>query len=57
MLYITHKALIGIAPSGTVTFISQLRDCSVSDKEIVNRSWFLSKELWEINDSWVYHQG
>ena len=55
--HVTYKALLGIAPSGAVTFTSQLYDGSVSDKEIVNRSGFLSKELWELNDSVMANRG
>ena len=33
--HLTYKELIGIAPSGSITFISQLYDGSISDKEIV----------------------
>ena len=55
--HVTHQALLGIAPSGAVTFISQLYDGSVSDKDIVNRSGFLSKELWELNDSVMADRG
>ena len=37
----TLKGLIGISPSGSVTFISQLYTGSISDKEITRRSGFL----------------
>lgn len=37
----TLKGLIGISPSGAVTFVSQLYTGSISDKEIVYRSEFL----------------
>ena len=37
----TFKALIGIAPNGTVTFVSDLFGGSTSDKEIVLQSGFL----------------
>lgn len=37
----TLKGLIGIAPNGSVTFISQLYTRSISDREIVIRSGFL----------------
>ena len=38
---VTYKGLIVISPSGSVTFISQLFDGSISDREIVSRSGFL----------------
>lgn len=37
----TLKGLIGISPSGAVTFVSQLYTGSISDREIVYRSGFL----------------
>ena len=48
--HVTYKGLVGIAPSGAVIFVSQLYDGSISDKEIVNRSGFLKKELWSDGD-------
>ena len=41
----TLKGLIGIAPNGEVTFISQLYTGSISDREIVIRSGFLAQEF------------
>ena len=46
---VTYKGLIGISPSGATTFISQLYDGSISDKQIVRQSGFL--HLWDKNDS------
>lgn len=43
----TLKGLIGIAPNGAVTFISQLYTGSISDREIVIRSGFLAQEFSE----------
>ena len=40
-----------MAPSGAITFISQLLDGSISDKEIVQRSGILNPYLWEKCDS------
>ena len=42
---------MGIAPSGAFTFISELYEGSISDKEIVKRSDILNKNLWDDNDS------
>ena len=39
----TLKGLIGIAPSGAITFISQLCTGCISDREIVIRSGFLAQ--------------
>ena len=39
--------MIGIAPNGAVTFISQLYTGSISDREIVIRSGFLAQEFSE----------
>ena len=33
--HVTYKGLLGIAPSGGISIISQLYDGSMSDKEIV----------------------
>lgn len=43
--HVTLKALVGIAPSGAITFISQLYTGSISDREIVVRSGFLSQKF------------
>ena len=45
--HVTLKALVGISPSGAITFISQLYTGSISDREIVTRSGFLSQEFEE----------
>ena len=36
--HVTLKGLVGIAPSGGITFFSQLYSGSISDREIVDRS-------------------
>lgn len=43
----TLEGLIGIAPNGAVTFISQLYTGSISDREILIRSGFLTQEFSE----------
>ena len=43
--HVTLKALVGIAPSGAITFISQLYTGSISDREIVLRSGLLSQSF------------
>ena len=45
--HVTYKGLVlvGIAPSGSITFVSQLYEGSISDKEIVARSGILNSEL------------
>ena len=48
---------MGIAPSLAVIFVSQLYDGSISDKEIVNKSGFLKKELWSDGDSVMADRG
>ena len=55
--YVTYKGLVAIAPSGAVIFVSQLYDGSISDKEFVNRSGFLKKELWNDSDSLMADRG
>lgn len=37
------KGLVGISPSGAITFVSQLYTGSISDREIVVRSGLLSQ--------------
>ena len=49
--HVTYKGLLGIAPSGGITFISQLYDGSISDKEIVWRSDILDERFWQPNNS------
>ena len=49
--HVTYKALVGISPSGAITFVSQLYPGSLSDKEIVSRCGILHPELWEKGDS------
>ena len=39
----TLKALVGITPSGSVCFISDLYGGSISDKEITSKSGFIDK--------------
>ena len=46
----TLKGLIGIAPSGAITFISELYAGSISDREIVERSGILDLPLNEGDD-------
>ena len=41
MIHTTLKGLVGISPSGAITFISQLYTGSMSDREIVERSGVL----------------
>ena len=48
--HITYKGLVGVSPSGTIIFISELYDGSTSDVEIIKRSSILNKELWSKND-------
>ena len=49
------KALIGIAPSGAITFISKLFPGSISDKELTRQSGIL--ELLEPGDSVMADKG
>ena len=55
--HVTYKGLLGIAPSGAITFISELYEGSISDKEIVKRSGILNKNLWDDNDSIMADRG
>ena len=51
----SYKGLIGISPSGSVTFFSRLFDGSIS--EIVSRSEFLEPPLWNSQDSVMADRG
>ena len=42
---------MGIAPSGAITFTSELYEGSISDKETIKRSSMLNKNPWDNNDS------
>ena len=46
----TVKTLVGIAPGGGFTFISNIYPGSISGKEIVVKSDFLNPDLWEQGD-------
>lgn len=54
--HVTLKGLVGIAPSGAITFCSQLYTSSISDREIVLRSGFLSQSF-EDGDSVMADKG
>ena len=51
------KGLVGISPSGAITFISELYDGSTSDVEIVKRCGILNKELWSKDDDVMADRG
>jgi len=51
----TFKALVGISPSGSITFVSSLYSDSISDKELTRRSGIL--ELLEKGDSVMADRG
>ena len=53
----TVKVLVAIAPGGGFTFISSAYPGSISDKNIVIKSGFLRKELWESGDSVMADRG
>ena len=55
--HVTYKGLIGVFLSGLTTFVSQLYDGSISDKEIVRKSGILQKELWSSGDSVMADRG
>ena len=44
-------------PSGAITFVGQLFDGSISDKEIVQRSGILNSSLWDEGDSVMADRG
>ena len=55
--HVTYKGILGIAPSEATTFISQLYEGSISNKDIVNRSGILHEKLWGENDSIMADRG
>ena len=55
--HVTFKGLIGIAPSGAVTSISNLYPGFISDKEIARRSGLLNETLWGEDDSIMADRG
>ena len=44
--YVTYNRVLGKAPSGGITFITQLPNGAISDKEIVRRSGILDERFW-----------
>ena len=55
--HVTYKGLLGIAPSGEITFVSKLQPASVSERELVIRSGFLNPNLFEEDDVVMADQG
>ena len=54
--HVTLKGLVGISPSGGITFVSQLYTGSISDREIVLRSGILSQSF-DCGDSVMADKG
>ena len=52
----TLKALIGISPSGSITFVSDLYGGNISDKELTIRSGIL-KKTWARGDLLMADRG
>ena len=52
-----YKGLVDIAPTGRITFISELYDGSISDVEIVQRYGILEKDLKDESDSLMADKG
>ena len=55
--HVTYKGLVGIAPSGRITVISELCDRSISDVEIVQGCGILEKDLKDESDSLMADKG
>lgn len=55
--HVTYKGLVGIAPSGAITFVSELFDGSISDQQIVRRSGFLQSQWDSGKDSVMADRG
>ncbi|XP_066936169.1 uncharacterized protein [Clytia hemisphaerica] len=55
--HVTYKGLVGIDPSGAITFVSELFDGSISDQQIVRRSGFLQNQWDSGKDSVMADRG
>ena len=55
--HITYKDLVGISPSGPITFISEPYDGSTSDVEFVKICGILNKDLWSKDDEVMVDRG
>ena len=55
--HVTCKGLLGITPSGAISFVSELYHGSISDVELVKRCGILQPELWEQGDSVMADRG
>lgn len=55
--HVTYKALIGITPAGSLSFISELFPGSVSDREIVSRCGILNPKFWDKGDEVMADKG
>ena len=55
--HVTYNGLFSVSPSGSVMFVSQLYDGSISDKEMVRKSSILEKELWSTGDTVMANRG
>ena len=53
----TYKALVGITPSGSISFVSQLYYGSLSDREIVERSGLLHPKMYNEGDEIMADKG
>ena len=53
----TVKTLVGIAPEGGFTFISNIYHVSISGKEAVVKKGFLNPDLWEQGDIVMVDRG
>ena len=57
MHHVNIMGLLGIAPSGAITFISELYEGSISNKEIVKRSGILTENICDKNDPIMADRG
>ena len=53
----TYKALVGITPAGSVSFVSQFYYGSLSDREIVERSGLLNPRMFDDGDEIMADKG
>ena len=55
--HITYTGLVGISPSGAITFVSEFYGGSKSDVETAKRCGILNKELWSMDDDVLADRG
>ena len=55
--HVMYKGLVGIAPSGAITFVSELYNGSTSDVEVVKRCGILNENFFNNGDDVMADRG